>query len=162
MINRRLRVVILNYNKANMTKECVRHVLAQNYDGQLDVVVVDNHSTETVFNKLKQLLPAKVKIVRAERNLGYAAGNNLGARLELLPLSEYIMVLNNDVILIDEDTCEKLVRALENDSFRVACSPLVDTVGTGIPQMLRFRLGGFQTFLPFLSRQAGGFEDFHV
>jgi GT2 family glycosyltransferase len=128
----RLRVIILNYNRAQSTCLCAESVLLQVYS-PIDVVVVDNHSSDSEVEILEKALPPQVNLVKCDRNGGYAAGNNVGARLNSLPCPDYVMIINNDAILSDPYTCEKLVRALERDEERVACSPLVNTSSAKLP-----------------------------
>src|SRR6267378_6041079 len=124
MSEKPLRVVVLNYNRAALTLQCLESVLLQTYK-PLQVVVVDNDSRLSDYEELKRRLPPMVSFVRSEQNLGYAGGNNLGARLNALPPPVYVMILNNDAVMSDPRTCEKLISALEDDETRVACSPLV-------------------------------------
>lgn len=122
----RLRVVILNYNQPSVTLACVNVALSQSYP-PTDVVVVDNASAPEVYSQLKQQLPSKVPLIRNETNLGYSAGNNVGARAsDILPPATFTMILNNDVILKDVDTAAKLIAVLKADPERVAVSPLVN------------------------------------
>lgn len=147
--NNRLRVVILNYNRASLTLSCVLSVLGQEYE-HIDIVVVDNNSNQEEFNVLRRLLPAGVVLVRADHNLGYAAGNNMGIKLPTLPHPAYVMFMNNDVTLPDVHTCRKLIAALKHDPKRVACSPLVNTMGSGRSpeyQIQVRRLPNFYTML---------------
>lgn len=167
MQNKRVRIVVLNFNRAAMTAECIAHVMRQTYKPK-DVVVVDNNSSEDEFKKLSDLLPQEAIIVRSSSNLGYARGNNLGAKLDRgVPPSSYTMILNNDVILRENDICEKLISALEQNDSRVACSPLVNTVGTNQPPEAQIQVRRIPEFaavlissscwlrrLPFLDRIA--------
>jgi len=116
-----------------MTADCISNVMQQTYNPK-DIVVVDNKSETGEYEKLRQLLPKEVNIIRCPSNLGYAAGNNVGAKMDnVIPPSPYTMILNNDVTLSDADSCKKLVDALKHDVSRVACSPLVDTLHTDLP-----------------------------
>jgi len=124
MNKKNLRIVILNYNQAKMTLKCVNSVLAQSYS-PIEIVVVDNHSDESDFEYLSRVLPAEAKLLRTDSNLGYARGNNAGVKMETGSCPEYIMILNNDVLLNDVRTCEKLTGTLQHDELMVACSPLV-------------------------------------
>jgi GT2 family glycosyltransferase len=125
--------VVLNYNNAALTIACVASVLAQDY-APLDVVVVDNCSTDDDYAILATQLPPNVPVIRSDRNGGYAAGNNLGARWSGQPPPAFVMFLNNDVTLSDTATCRLLVAALQADPVRAACSPLVHTPNPqGVP-----------------------------
>ena len=129
----RLRVVILNYNQPHATVVCANMVLSQTYPC-MDVVVVDNASAPKLYAQLKEQLPCNVPLIRNEKNLGYSAGNNVGARAsDILPSAVYTMILNNDVILDDPRAAAKLIEVLKADPERVAVSPLVNTVWTEMP-----------------------------
>ena len=124
----RVRVVILNYNQPRVTLECVKSVLSQTYRC-MDVVVVDNASARELYAPLKEDLPGNVRLLRNETNLGYSAGNNVGARaFGDLPAAAFTMILNNDVVLKDPETVARLVATLKADPETVAVSPLVNTV----------------------------------
>jgi GT2 family glycosyltransferase len=144
------RVVVLTYNRADLTRSCVKAVLEQEYD-PLDVMVVDNHSSQQNYDELTGSLPDGVALIRADSNRGYAAGNNLGARSSVLARPAYVMFLNNDVILQDKHTCGALVAALERDPDRVACSPLVDTPNVlGLPPEATVQVRRIPGFLQLL------------
>lgn len=128
-MNEWLRVIILNYNQPKITVDCAVSMLKQSYSS-MDIVVVDNGSTKNNYIHLKELLPSNVKLVRSEHNLGYAAGNNLGARWPgLLSKPDFFLILNNDAFFEDKDAIKKLLFALKKDQNRVAVSPLVSIVG---------------------------------
>ncbi|MDQ7839621.1 MAG: glycosyltransferase family 2 protein [bacterium] len=160
-----LLVVILNYNTTSSTLATVESVLRQDYR-PLQIVVVDNGSSSDQYEALCRN-GGSFHIVRSEENLGYSGGNNLGAKLSILPRPEYVLVLNSDVILPQPSTFRALVDALEEDSARVACSPLVNTLPSNTPverQIQVRRIPGFSTLLvahswwlrrlPFLRRLA--------
>ncbi len=122
----RLRVVILNYNQPQLTVACASTVLSQSYPS-MDVVVVDNASAPELYSQLREQLPSNIPLIRNETNLGYSAGNNVGARAsDILPAAAFTMILNNDVILKDAHTVAKLIAALKASPERVAVSPLVN------------------------------------
>jgi len=130
-VSDRLRVVILNYGNAAATGACARAVLSQSYR-PLDVVVVDNFSSDAVRDELRRILPAGVHLLCNPCNTGYAAGNNAGCRTTTLPRPEYFAILNNDVMLTDQECLRKLVDAFAEKEV-VAVSPLVDTRSARLP-----------------------------
>lgn len=145
----RLRVIILNYNRSLLTKECVYSILSQNYK-PLDIIVVDNHSEEDEYDCLVASLPTGVQIVRCPANLGYAAGNNIGIKFDGFQTPEYIALINNDIMLPDSNILGNLVAALERDSKRAACSPLVDTLWTGVPPEMQIQVRRVPNYLTLL------------
>jgi GT2 family glycosyltransferase len=147
----RVRVVILNYNKPSLTLTTVRSILMQRYE-PLDLVVVDNGSSEEEYRTLSQELGAcRVHLVRVSRNLGYAAGNNAGIRYSGLPAPEYVLIVNNDVTLPQPDILSKLVTAIETRKPScVAASPLVNTLASGLPVTEQIQVRRVPNYLTLL------------
>jgi hypothetical protein len=74
-----LGIVILNWNTRDLLRECLRSVLAATGNLAVRVCVVDNASTDGSAGMVASEFP-QVLLVNAQRNDGYAAGNNLGLR----------------------------------------------------------------------------------
>lgn len=90
-------IVILNYNGCDDTLECVRSL--RNISVEFITIVVDNNSTDDSYKRLMMELPSNVILIKNDRNLGYAGGNNIGIRKALELGCEYICILNNDTIV---------------------------------------------------------------
>ncbi|MGV3561137.1 glycosyltransferase [Larkinella arboricola] len=131
------RVIILNYNTADLTLQCVDYVLRQ--EDVFTHVVVDNGSTREQYQSLKEKLPSLVKLIRLQENVGFSAGNNRGCReLEGLPDAAYYLFVNSDAFLTQSDTIQELRNELAKDSEAVAISPLIHT--TSNPTPVRFQI----------------------
>lgn len=127
-----IRIIILNFNQADYTLQCVESVLSQNYV-DFDVIVVDNASREEEFVRLKENLDFRVKLIRNSKNLGFSAGNNIGAgHFEDLKTPDFYFFLNSDTILDDKETIRTLVQDMQNLVWCAASSPLVDTLSSRI------------------------------
>lgn len=85
-------VVIVNYNGGSFLARTLRALQAQTFR-DFRVVVVDNASTDASLESLPQG-DIPVEIVRAERNLGFAGGNNLAIRQHVR--AEWLALLNPD------------------------------------------------------------------
>lgn len=83
-------IIILNWNGEKHLAECLRSVLNTTYK-PTEVIVVDNASSD---NSLEVLSFFSVKVVRNEKNVGYAAGNNIGFQHAK---GKYVVTLNNDL-----------------------------------------------------------------
>jgi len=90
--------------------------LASDYRA-LDILLVDNGSTDDSFKHLKESFP-EIEFLQTGDNLGYAGGNNRGIKRALAHDPKYILILNNDTVL-DSETVSKLVDAAENQEVRV-------------------------------------------
>ncbi|MFZ5917788.1 MAG: glycosyltransferase family 2 protein [Chloroflexota bacterium] len=87
-------VVVLNYNGLAHLEPCFRSLLALDYPAdRLELMLVDNGSTDGSAAWMRTHFPA-VRIVETGANLGFAGGNNAGARAAR---GEIVAFLNNDM-----------------------------------------------------------------
>lgn len=116
-------IVILNYNDALTSINCINSVVKHNtYPAK--IVIVDNASTDDSVRILKEYeyQTGNVKLLESCHNGGYARGNNLGIRYfsddeEI----DRIMILNSDV-LFTEDIIPRLSKILESsDDIGIVC-----------------------------------------
>ena len=105
-------VTILNYNGNKDTRNCLNSLEELNIaDFELNVVVVDNASREK-FNEDKKYQKFNLKIIRSEENLGFSGGQNLGIKFALDNGADYVVILNNDVIL-DKNLIIELLKTFD-------------------------------------------------
>ena len=114
--------IILNYNNYTDTLETIESVLSLDYDKN-SIILVENSTDKTVIGKIRTRYPT-LKILDNEKNLGYAGGNNRGIQAAIAGDADYILVLNNDVIL-EKDVLRKCIDSMENAPDCAACQPLV-------------------------------------
>ncbi len=90
----RLTIIILNFNTKDLTQRAIQSCLDLGFRG-LDVVVVDNASTDGSQEELKQVASgeSRVRCIFLKENIGFAAGNNVALK-EID--SEFAMLLNSD------------------------------------------------------------------
>lgn len=102
-------IVLVNYNNAADTIECVES-LAQITYSNVRTVVVDNGSSDASLEKLTE---AKQKysfeLIDAGTNGGFSAGNNIGIVYALEADADYILLLNNDT-LVEPDFLTELIK----------------------------------------------------
>ncbi len=98
-------VVIVNFNAGEWLSRCVESVVAQTYEN-FKCVIVDNGSTDGSLETLGPL-DARFEIIKANDNLGFAAGSNLGANRHK---SDWIAMLNPDAFA-RIDWLEQLIKA---------------------------------------------------
>jgi len=70
-------IVIVNWNGAEILPECLRSLLRLNHN-DIEIVIVDNGSTDGSVDIVREICGGGVKIVRLEKNVGFAAGVNIG------------------------------------------------------------------------------------
>jgi GT2 family glycosyltransferase len=117
-------VTLINYNNNQVTSDCLQSLEGINTAGlALDVIVVDNASKEK-FTEDKKYQKFNLKIIRSEKNLGFAGGQNLGIKFALDNDADYVVVLNNDVIL-DKNLIVELLKTFETNKDCGMVSPKI-------------------------------------
>jgi len=102
-------LIVLNWNGKHHLERCLSSLLAQTYP-DFEVILVDNASTDGSVEFVRERFP-KVKIIRNDKNLGFAAGNNVAIKATQ---GNYVATLNNDT-QVDPHWLEELVKAAEAD-----------------------------------------------
>jgi len=80
-----------------MTAECVRSLIAMKGD-DYEILIVDNGSRDGSVDYLRNEFP-QITLFPQERNLGFAAGCNVGMRHALAEGFEYVLLINNDTVV---------------------------------------------------------------
>lgn len=112
-------IITVNYDHPEVTCQMLDSLRRITYPS-IEIIVVDNASPETDPTVIKDLYP-EVTLIRSDRNLGFAGGNNLGIRQAR---GSYILLLNNDTEVVP-GFLEPLVRKLESDPAIGAVSPQI-------------------------------------
>lgn len=120
--------IILNYNSKETIKECVASVFKSDYP-KLEIVIVDNDSRDGSFEAAKNFFP-KGYFIKNEKNLGFAAGVNMGIRFALEKFTEYVFLLNPDAT-VEKNTISQLVAAAAQNEKAGISSPVVYNSGKG-------------------------------
>ena len=117
-------IVILNYKSWSDTlKEIEACVKLLKFDCQ-DIIVIDNCSPNDSCEKLKNAsIEQNFVFIAAEKNLGYAAGNNIGLRYAHDKGYKYAWILNNDIIIDDAQIITKMVDVFAKDSSVAVVNP---------------------------------------
>jgi N-acetylglucosaminyl-diphospho-decaprenol L-rhamnosyltransferase len=102
-----LSIIIVSTNEAHWLEPCLRTVFEHAGGAQLDVVVVDNGSTDGTSALVETRFPA-ARVVTSE-NRGFAHANNQGA---VTGTARYVLFLNPDTEVV-EGTFGELVEALD-------------------------------------------------
>jgi len=117
----RVRAVILCWNNAGLIDRCVEHVVATEWPGDLEVVVVDNGSTDGSVDRWAERHPG-VTLIETGANLGYAGGVNRG--LEALDDLDAVALVNSDAF-VEPTWLQPLAAALDADPELGAASPKI-------------------------------------
>lgn len=116
--------VVLHYNKRalNDTFECIQSLKKISKNTNYKIIVVENGSNDKSAQKiLKEFEEDKyVDCIISEKNLGFAKGNNLGCDLAKEKYNpEYLIVLNNDTYILQEDFLKTLEEVYRKTHFDI-------------------------------------------
>jgi GT2 family glycosyltransferase len=126
----RVAVIVLAWNGRRWIDRCLRSLAATAYPA-LTVQVVDNGSRDGTPDLVAAAFP-HVLLDRRPRNLGVAAGNNVGIRWALAAGADYVGLLNQDT-WVEPGWLAPLVRAAEADPTIGVLSPLQLTYESDAP-----------------------------
>lgn len=115
---RKLAIVILNWNGADMLRRYLPTVLANSSVGE--VIVADNASTDGSVEMLMREFP-RVRVIVLEQNFGFAGGYD--RILAELTEYEYYLLLNSDVEIRQKGWDIPLVRYMEQHPECAVCQP---------------------------------------
>lgn len=105
-------LVVLNYLNYGDTIDCIESVLKINYP-LCGIVIVDNFSNngsiKNIYSKYKH--NNLIKIIRTNKNVGFAKGNNIGINYARINFhTDYIFVVNNDTIFLQRDFFQNMLK----------------------------------------------------
>ncbi len=110
-MNSKVYIILLNYNSADDTIECIESINKNETEVEYEIVVVDNSSQDNSIKKLEKL--NNIKLIKSNENNGFASGNNIGIKYAIENGAQYILLLNNDTT-IEKNAISILVEQLKN------------------------------------------------
>lgn len=105
-----LSIAILNWNGKHLLEQFLPSVVRHSSDAETEIVVIDNGSSDASCAFVEAHFPS-VRLIRLERNYGFAEGYNRAVREIDAP---YLCLLNNDVAVSEGWTRAPLALLQEN------------------------------------------------
>ncbi len=123
-------IVILNYQNYQVTERCVQSILKNRPSEDFKIYIIDNGSNNESFNVLSEKYNIKsIVIHRIEKNIGFAAGNDVGISLcEKDNIKE--CVLSNSDIQFNRGSIDGIIDSLRNMDKAVIVGPKIINGGT--------------------------------
>lgn len=138
-------IIVVNYNGASDTIDCLESIYSSNVSGNLRVVLIDNSSSDSSvqditswinnnkFERTKKfkfgnIIDKEVSFydsddftdifLKCDQNYGFAIANNIGISFSLRSKAKYIMLLNNDTV-VHESSISYMLEFFENSDAGV-------------------------------------------
>lgn len=100
-------ILIPTRDRADLLGMCLDSLFARSSYGNVEVILIDNCSTEEATRQLFARLPAeRVKVIRDESPFNFAALNN---RAAAMARGSLLCLMNNDIEIITPDWLEEMV-----------------------------------------------------
>lgn len=116
----RVCIAILNYNGKEFLESFLPSVSFSSNKEEVDVVVIDNHSSDNSVQYVKEWHP-EIRTISLTKNYGFAEGYNRGLKTVD---AEYLVLLNSDV-MVTEGWLDPVLALLDSDKHIAAAQPLV-------------------------------------
>ncbi len=91
-------IIIVNWNTRQITCECLKSVYEQTKELSFEVIVVENGSSDSSVEMVKNEYP-RVILIENQENRGFAAANNQGMAIAK---GKYVLLLNSDTLILDD------------------------------------------------------------
>ena len=109
-----LSIITVNYNGYKDTCELIDSIP---FNDTMEVIVVDNASKTDEASAIEAKYPY-VRVIRSDRNLGFAGGNNLGIKAAK---GKYLFLVNNDTVFKDFNVDALIARLESSPKIGMVC-----------------------------------------
>lgn len=118
-------IIIVNYNTAAEIEKCLISIRkAVNSKQKTEIIVVDNASLDNSGEILKKF--KNIKLIQNQKNLGFAAANNIGARVAK---GDFLFFLNPDTE-VKSDTISNLLEFAKKNPSSIIGPKLLNPDGS--------------------------------
>ena len=113
VMNKRVLIIVVTYNSTDYVGDCFSSLQNISYPKNFyEILMIDNASTDNSVEIGKKF--SDVKIIQNSKNLGFAAGNNLGFKYAVEHDFNYVYLLNADTE-VEPDFLEKVILLTQTD-----------------------------------------------
>lgn len=131
-----LSIIIVNWNVKELLRKCLESVYggAKNASFGLEVIVVDNASTDGSAEMVKRKFP-QTALIANKTNQGFAKANNQGISLSK---GDFILLLNPDTVILDNALGKSVEFMKKNKDCGVMGCKILNPDKTLQPSVRRF------------------------
>ena len=109
-----LSIITINYNGLKNTCALIESIP---FNDKMEVIVVDNASENQEAEQISSRFPY-VKVIKSDKNLGFAGGNNLGIRASK---GKYLFLINNDTYFEEFNVLALIDRLNSDPTIGIVC-----------------------------------------
>ena len=109
-----LSIITINYNGLKDTCALIESIP---FNDKMEVIVVDNASDNQEAYQISSRFP-HVKVIKSDKNLGFAGGNNLGIKAST---GKFIFLINNDTYFEDFNVRALIDRLNASSDIGIVC-----------------------------------------
>jgi len=146
MEKRKVSVLLVNYNVKQYLLHSIQSILQSQYDGEIEIIIVDNHSFDGSVAEVKSRFP-EIPVIENADNSGFGKAVNQATKAAS---GEYYLILNPDTV-IQENTIAVLAQYMvdhpevglvgpkilnADGSLQLACKRSFPTIGVALPKLL--------------------------
>lgn len=124
---KKIDIIILHYGDIAVTKKCIKS-LESSAKGFRDIILINNDPQIDLTQRI-QSKPKRI-VLNAKKNLGFAAGVNLGIQKSFKNNADAVCLLNNDVV-IEKDFIKGLSTYLFGKKDVGIVGPLIEFAAKG-------------------------------
>lgn len=147
MANKKISYIIVTWNNEQIIENCLTSLMKYSAY-ETEIIVVDNDSSDSTCDVIKNLGIEEVRLIEKKENLGFSKANNVGLQAAT---GNYVFFVNPDVIFI-ENIIEPMLNVLEKNL----------SIGIVSPRLL-YEDGSFQvSCCNFPSVKKIIWDDFHL
>ncbi len=129
-----LSILIVNWNVRDLLRRCLHSILVNLPPGELEIIVVDNGSTDGSGEMIRAEFP-RVHLIANAENRGFTAANNQGLAVSR---GRYVLLLNPDTEVVGDALAAMVAFADAHPDVGVVGPQLLNPDGTVQSSRRRF------------------------
>ncbi len=123
--------ILLNYNNAKDTIECLNSLKKIKTKHRIASVVVDNNSSvKDDFDIIGKLCD---QFIQLPENIGFAKGNNYGCKVAIAKYHpDFLVVVNNDTLITQKDFVDRIYHIYDETKFDALGPKIITNNGQSV------------------------------
>lgn len=120
--SKKIGIILVNYNGEKYNNECIDSILESTYENY-EIIVVDNDSKDNSVKILEERYSDKITLFKNKHNSGFSEANNIGIEIAKNKKCDYILLLNNDTVIMPD--CIEVMLKSSIDNCNSVVSPKI-------------------------------------